>query len=104
MNIQQALTITSQPVGETAKPTINARDLHVWLESKQDFSTWIKNRIGQYAFEENVDFVKLHKKMELSKTGQTAIEYHITFDMAKELSMVERNDKGREARRYFIAC
>ena len=104
MNIQQALTITSQPVGETAKPTINARDLHVWLESKQDFSTWIKNRIGQYAFEENVDFVKLHKKMELSKTGQTAIEYHITFDMAKELGMVERNDKGREARRYFIAC
>ena len=102
MNIQQALTITSQPVGETAKPTINARDLHTWLESKQDFSTWIKNRIGQYAFEENVDFVRLHKKMEANNASM--IEYHITFDMAKELGMVERSDKGREARRYFIAC
>ena len=102
MNIQQALTITSQPVGETAKPTINARDLHAWLESKQDFSTWIKNRVQQYRFEENVDFVRLHKKMEANNASM--IEYHITFDMAKELSMVERNDKGREARRYFIAC
>ena len=53
---------------------------------------------------ENQDFVKLHKKMELSKTGQVAIEYFITLDMAKELSMVERNEQGKEARRYFIEC
>ena len=42
--------------------------------------------------------------MELSRTGQIAIEYHITLDMAKELSMVERNEKGRQARKYFIKC
>lgn len=102
--IAQALPTAKTTVGNQLIKTINARDLHTWLESKQDFSTWIKNRIGQYGFEENVDFIKLHKKMELSKTGQTAIEYHITLDMAKELSMVERTEKGRAARKYFIAC
>ena len=109
MNIQQALTITSQPVGETAKPTINARDLHTWLESKQDFSNWISNRIKQYGFEENIDYVVFNKIIENpqspeNKGGRPRKDYHITFDMAKELGMVERNDKGREARRYFIAC
>ena len=86
------------------KQTVNARDLHEFLESKQDFSTWVKSRIGQYGFIENDDFVKLHKKMELSQTGQNAIEYHISIDMAKELSMVERNEKGKQARQYFIEC
>ena len=75
-----------------------------FLESKQDFSTWIKNRIEKYGFVENQDFIKLHKKMELSKTGQIGIEYQISLDMAKELAMVENNEKGREVRQYFITC
>jgi len=83
--------------------TINARELHEYLGSKQDFSTWIKARINKYGFIDNVDFIKLHKKMELSRTGQSGIEYHISIDMAKELSMVENNEKGQKARRYFIA-
>ena len=84
--------------------TVNARELHVFLESRQDFSTWIKSRIEKYGFVENQDFVVFHKKMENPQGGRPAIEYHITLDMAKELSMVENNDKGREARRYFIEC
>lgn len=83
---------------------VDARTLHLFLKSRQDFSTWIKKRIDQYEFKENEDFIKLHKKMELSTTGQIVIEYHLTLDMAKELSMVERTEKGREARRYFIEC
>ena len=55
---------------------------------RQDFSTWIKNRIADYDFVENQDFVKLHKKVELSKTGQVAIEYFITLDMAKDVATV----------------
>ena len=95
----QPQTINGNPV-----ETVSARELHAFLQSKQDFSTWIKNRIEKYGFVENQDFIKLHKKMELSKTGQMGIEYYITLDMAKELSMVERNEKGREARKYFIEC
>jgi anti-repressor protein len=81
--------------------TVNARELHDFLDSKQDYSTWIKVRITKYGFEEGVDYIRFHKKMEANNA--TMVEYHITVDMAKELSMVENNDKGREARQYFIA-
>ena len=53
---------------------------------------------------ENQDFIKLNKKIELSKTGQMAIEYFVSVGMAKELAMVENNDKGSQARKYFIEC
>jgi phage anti-repressor protein len=82
------------------KQAVNARELHEFLESKQDFSTWIKNRIIKYGFIENVDFICFHKKMEANNAIMT--EYYIDIDMAKELSMVENNPKGREARKYFI--
>ena len=85
---------------EGGKQTVNARELHKFLGSKQDFSTWIKKRIRDYDFIEGQDFVTNDKKVE----RQILKEYHISLDMAKELSMVERNDKGKEARRYFISC
>ena len=81
------------------KETVNARVLHSFLESKQDFSTWIKNRIDKYGFIIGSDFTD-HKFVE---RGTTKIDYHISIDMAKELSMVENNEKGREARRWFIS-
>jgi len=92
------------------KRTVNARDLHEFLESKQDFSTWIKKRVKQYGFLENLDFLIIpsapQKNGALKSTtyGQSRIDYHLTMDMAKELSMVERTEKGRQARRYFIQC
>lgn len=82
--------------------TVNARELHEFLESKQDFSSWIKARIVKYGFGENTDYIRLHKKMEANNA--TIIEYHISIDMAKQLSMVENNKKGIEARKYFINC
>lgn len=91
---------------------VNARDLHKILESKQDFSTWIKRRITQCKFEENFDFVRIHQKVEvdLSSTKkwsskarpQMAIEYIISVDMTKHLGMMERNEKGHEIRKYYI--
>lgn len=84
------------------KQTVSARELHKYLESKQDFSTWIKVRIDQYGFVENQDFVCFHKKMEANNA--TLIEYFLSLDMAKELSMVERNAQGKKARQYFIEC
>lgn len=102
--MQIIINIEQHHIDNELIQTVNARELHEFLESKQDFSTWIKKRISDYEFIENQDFIKLHKKMELSKTGQVATEYHISLDMAKELSMVERNEKGKQARRYFIEC
>ena len=102
--MNELITLQPQTINGATVETVSARELHAFLESKQDFSTWIKNRVEQYDFVENQDFIKLHKKMELSKTGQMGIDYHITLDMAKELAMVERNEKGKQARRYFIEC
>lgn len=80
--------------------TVNARDLHAFIESKQQFADWIKARIEQYGFVEGADFT-VHKFMN-GRATQT--DYHISIDMAKELSMVERNAKGKQARQYFIEC
>lgn len=94
------INIEQTAIGGSLIETVNARELHEFLESRQDFSTWIKNRIEQYGFEEGVDFT-LHKFVE---RRATRIDYYISIDMAKELSMVERNDKGKQARQYFIEC
>jgi phage anti-repressor protein len=80
---------------------VNARELHGFLGSNKQFSNWITDRIKKYGFTENVDFVTANLK---SLANQTLKEYHISIDMAKELSMVERNDQGKQARQYFIEC
>lgn len=81
------------------KTTVNARDLHKFLEVGKDFSTWIKNRINKYGFTKSVDFTVVKS---VPQNGGSVIDYHISTDMAKELSMVENNAKGREARLFFI--
>lgn len=80
---------------------VKARDLHTFLGSKQDFSNWIKNRIKKYGFIENQDFQRFDNFIE---TGGKSIEYILSIDCAKELSMVENNLKGRQIRQYFIEC
>ncbi|ENP5971251.1 antA/AntB antirepressor family protein [Campylobacter jejuni] len=78
----------------------NAREIFQFLNSLQDYSNWIKNRISHYDFIENQDYI-----IELVYTkGRPRKEYYVTLDMAKELCMVENNEKGRQARRYFIEC
>ncbi len=81
--------------------TVNARDLHGFLESKQNFADWIKSRVADYGFSEGQDFIIILGK---STGGRPSKDYHISLDMAKELSMVERNEKGKQARQYFIEC
>lgn len=83
---------------------VNARELHAFLQNKRQFSDWIKQRIAEYDFIENQDFVSFSQNCEKPKGGRPTTEYAITLDMAKELSMVERNEQGKMARRYFIEC
>lgn len=102
---------------QNGKQAVSARELHSFLESKQDFSTWIKNRIDKYDFLEGIDFQKLyfdyrgnllninlHNIVDSDYQRVAKIEYALFVDCAKEISMVEGNEKGKQARRYFISC
>ncbi|ACS51178.1 anti-repressor protein [Bartonella grahamii as4aup] len=95
------IEIREQVVDQETVQTVNARDLHTFLEIKARFNDWIKNRIKECKFLENINFITLTKNL---VSGGKVKEYHITLDMAKHLSMIERNDKGHEARQYFIKC
>lgn len=80
---------------------VNARELHAFLQVQTAFKDWINRRISEYGFSDGVDFCSF---LSQSTGGRPAIEYAISLDMAKELSMVERNEQGKMARRYFIEC
>lgn len=89
---------------ESGSQVVSARELHQFLESKQQFADWIKDRIGKYGFIENQDFEVFQNFMNNPNGGRPLKEYALTLDTAKELAMVEGNEKGRQARRYFIEC
>ncbi|EEQ8956876.1 antA/AntB antirepressor family protein [Escherichia coli] len=82
---------------------VNARDLHTFLGVGKRFASWITERIAEYGFVENQDYIAISQKREIGY-GRGKKDYHLTLDTAKELAMVERNEKGRQIRRYFIEC
>lgn len=95
------IPVWPRQLGSELIQTVNARDLHEFLGNGDHFSTWIQDRIAQYDFAEGRDYVTFSESAE---KGRPRKEYALTLDMAKELSMVERNQKGKEARQYFIEC
>ena len=95
------IRVSPSRIGPGEVQTVNARELHALLENRDHFATWIKDRIDQYGFVANLDFVTYSENPE---KGRPRVEYAISIDMAKELSMVERTEKGRQARQYFIEC
>lgn len=98
--MKELIKITEQ----NGKRAVSARELHRFLESKRDFSNWIKDRIEKYGFIENQDFEVFNNFGENPNGGRPLIEYALTLDTAKEIAMVEGNEKGKQARRYFIEC
>ncbi|ULJ66191.1 phage antirepressor KilAC domain-containing protein [Wielerella bovis] len=95
------IQIDKQNFSGSLKDCVNARELHTFLTVQTKFADWIKRRISEYDFIENQDFVTLSQNRE---SGGLSIEYFISLDMAKELSMVERTPRGKQARQYFIEC
>lgn len=79
---------------------VDARLLHSKLQVKSKFADWIKAKIADYGFTNSLDFFQNFRK---STFGRNSVEYHLSLDMAKELAMLERNEIGRQVRRYFIA-
>jgi len=100
------IPIEEQRIGAEQVATVSARALHAWLGNRQEFSHWIEARIAQFGFEQGVDFLREQSEEPEPQNSRSLFndaDYRITLDMAKELSMVECNDKGRQARQYFIA-
>lgn len=84
------------------KLTLSARELHKELNVTDRFTRWFE-RMEEYGFEENVDFTSV-KSSTLVNNGATRElqDYRITLDMAKEIAMLQRNEKGKEIRRKLI--
>lgn len=80
---------------------VNARELHEFLEVETPLNKWIDRRIEDGAFTEGMDFQTFLSE---STGGRPSKEYLISLDMAKHLCMLERNDRGKQARQYFIEC
>jgi anti-repressor protein len=77
---------------------VSARELHQFLEIETKFKDWMP-RMLEYGFEEGLDFSSFLSE---STGGRPSKEYALTLDTAKEISMLQRTDKGKQARRYFI--
>lgn len=84
------------------KQVVSGRELHDFLEVKTPFTDWSK-RMFEYGFQENVDYA-LHKNELLNNQPNPKIDYILTVDCAKEISMIQRTEKGKKARLYFIEC
>ena len=100
-------------LNENQEPIISGRELHQVLEVNSNYTTWF-NRMVDYGFEENIDYISIWSD---SKNGN-AVEYlgspqkmsskgyeldhAIKLDMAKEIAMIQRNEKGKQIRQYFI--
>ena len=89
---------------ENERPTISGRELHAALEVKTPYTQWF-DRMKEYGFAENEDFALVSQKCETNnpKNPYTTITDHqITIDMAKEICMLQRSEKGKQFRQYFI--
>lgn len=83
---------------------VSGRELHEFLEIGTQYTKWF-NRMSEYGFEENVDFTVFVKNdYDVTAFGgiRKITDHAMTIDMAKEISMIQRNEKGKLARRYFI--
>lgn len=93
--------VEERAVGGELVQTVDAPELWLFLDVDTPFDTWISRRIEQYEFQPGSDFSTFLSE---SSGGHPAHQFHLTLDMAKDLSMVERNARGKQARQYFIDC
>ena len=104
--MNEIITISQTMINNTEVNAVNARDLHEVLESDTKFSDWIKRRLDETDAILNADYIIVSQKREtITEYGKKAsiiTEYILTTDIAKEIAMLERNEKGKQVRRYFI--
>lgn len=97
MDSMELIKITTNENGEQL---VSGRELHEFLEVNEKYTDWFK-RMVEYGFAENVDFIGLSEKSE-KLGGRPRTNHAMTLNMAKEVSMIQRTEKGKQARLYFI--
>ncbi len=88
-------------VNENQEPIVSGRELHKALEVETPYRIWFPRMI-EYGFSENIDFVTLEQNCTKPQGGRPKLNHAIRLDMAKEIAMIQRNDRGKEIRKYFI--
>jgi anti-repressor protein len=86
---------------ENGSNVVSARELYKFLEPTERFKNWFDRQL-QYGFEENIDYIGCKEFNTLA--NQEVINYALKIDMAKHIAMIQRTDKGKQARDYFIEC
>lgn len=90
-------------VSKNDEQYVSGRDLHMFLEISTRYNDWFK-RMCEYGFVESVDYTPITQKRVTAQGNTTKqTDHNLSIEMAKQLCMLARNDKGREAREYFIA-
>lgn len=93
-------------IEKEGRQLVSGRELHEFLEIKTKYKDWFR-RMVEYGFEEEIDFIRVAQKRatnNLKNPVTTVIDHAISIDMAKEISMIQRTEKGKAARQYFINC
>lgn len=97
------IPIETNKIGGDSVQSVNARDLHAFLGVGRKWSSWIQGRIDEFGFSEDVDFIRV-----VPQTGTALrrfqVEYILSIEMAKHVAMIERTEKGKKVRDYFIAA
>lgn len=83
-------------INENQEPVISGRELHKFLEVKTPYTQWFE-RMCEYGFIENVDFASLSQNCEKPFGGRPATDHAVKLDMAKELAMIQRTERGKQA-------
>lgn len=93
--MNQLIETTTNEQGEII---VSGRELYEFLEINSNYTTWFK-RMCDYGFVEGTDFIPFSEE---STGGRPTQDHALKIDMAKEISMIQRNEKGKQARQYFI--
>ena len=90
---------------ENERPTVSGRELHEFLEVGTKYTDWF-SRMCEYGFSECIDYALVAQKRETNNPKNPYTEFtdhQLTIEMSKEIAMIQRNEKGKQARQYFIA-
>ena len=88
-------------LNDSHEPVVSGRQLHEALGVKTKYADWF-NRMIEYGFTENQDFLLLKNEQQTGRGGHNKVDHIIKLDMAKEIAMIQRTDRGKEVRQYFI--